>query len=66
MSIVVEEGNTAKADFVTYSLLEACLRENSKVVFVAAQHNFAHYSAVLKKMVGTRNLFLTLCQGINL
>ena len=42
----------SKADFVVYSLLESCLKMNSKVVFVAAQQNFAHYSAVMKKMVG--------------
>lgn len=53
-TVLVEEGNYSQGDFVIYSLLELYLRCSEKVVFVASQQSFAHYSAVMKKLVSTR------------
>jgi Elongation complex protein 6 len=52
--VLVEEGNFAQGDFVIYSLLELYLRSAHKVVFIASSQSFAHYAAVMKKLVATR------------
>lgn len=55
--MLVEEGNFAQGDFVIYSLLELYLRSANKVVFIGSSQSFAHYEAVMKKLVATRWLF---------
>ena len=47
---MVEESNGCGAEFVIYSLLELYLRNNYKVVFLAAANSFPHYNTVMKKL----------------
>ena len=55
-NILIEEGNFTSGDFVLYSFIELYVRNQTKILFIAAKHSFAHYSAVFKKMVRKRVL----------
>ena len=46
----MEESISCSAEFVIHSLIELYLRNDYKVVLVAAVNPFAHYAAVLKKL----------------
>ena len=54
-SMILEESTFQSGEFVTMSVLEAYLHSDRKVIFIAANNSYAHYLAVLKKLVRKSN-----------